>query len=471
MKRVAPGLPSPVNRWSGCCRLPLLTWRALRWRLLQGRWLRDHLTNHQPFDPARLRPQAPIDVMVLIVDHFEPLDRHGPRAAVASVQSWCDAYETLARRHEDADGLPPQHSWFYRAEYPNLGCIQAIGDAAFRGLGEVEFHLHHGHDTHDSFAAQLRQGLDWFNLAGAMWTAEAEPRQRFGYVAGNWALDNGAGDDSLSGCNTELLALREAGCYADFTFPALGSPAQPRKTNTIYYATDDPRPKSYDRGTDVARGVAPSGDLMIFQGPTVIDWRHGRFEDGALESFAPPSPARLDAWLTANVHVRGRPDWVFVKLHTHGIQSREAFLSPHLDALFTAMEARWNRPPFRLHYVTAREAYNIVKAAEAGCEGDPHHYRDFAIPRPANRQVRCSGAWQLLAYTPDRVDLRVLESGPVRIDFAEGPLRGVHGMVRRLVVEFDRDEIESLEIDGDGPFEVASTRPLTNRETGIYVPT
>ena len=34
---------------------------------------------------------------------------------------------------------------------------------------------------------------------------------------------------------------------------------------------------------------------------------------------------------------------------------------------------------WRLHYVTAREAYNIVKAAEAGMGGDPESYRDFAI--------------------------------------------------------------------------------------------
>jgi hypothetical protein len=34
---------------------------------------------------------------------------------------------------------------------------------------------------------------------------------------------------------------------------------------------------------------------------------------------------------------------------------------------------------WRLHYVTAREAYNIVKAAEAGKTGDPANYRDFEI--------------------------------------------------------------------------------------------
>ena len=35
-----------------------------------------------------------------------------------------------------------------------------------------------------------------------------------------------------------------------------------------------------------------------------------------------------------------------------------------------------------LHYVSAREAYNIVKAAEAGMQGNPGDYRDFHLPPP-----------------------------------------------------------------------------------------
>src|SRR5262249_8467929 len=157
--------------------------------------------------------------------------------------------------------------------------------------------------------------------------------------------------------------LREAGCYADFTFPALGSPAQPRTTNSIYYATEDGNPKSYNTGVKVVVGRPPSGDLMIFQGPTFIDWRQGQIEDGAVEDISSFHPRRLKTWLSANVHVPGRPEWIFIKMHTHAMQNRESFLSSANDAMFTAMEKCWTRPPFRLHYVTAREAYNIVKAA------------------------------------------------------------------------------------------------------------
>jgi hypothetical protein len=363
--------------------LPRIAWQAVRYRCLRGSWLRDYW--RQPaFDLLALGRQTPIDVIVVVADHFEPPTQRGEDTAIESVASWCRAYEASAARFRDADGRMPQHTWFYPAEYPNLGCLRELSASVERGLGEIEFHLHHGHDTHETFAAKLRCGLDFFNQAGAMLTNGDPPKHQFAYIAGNWSLDNGAHDASTSGCNTELTALRDAGCYADFTFPALGSRAQPRKTNAIYYATDDPRPKSYDQGIDVEVGRAPSGDLMIFQGPLVLDWRGGRFDWGALETYAPPSPHRLTCWLKAHVHVKGRPEWVFVKLHTHGLQSRALWSGSQLDELFEAMDATWNRPPLRLHYATAREAYNIVKAAEAGMDGDPNEYRDYLIAPPVN---------------------------------------------------------------------------------------
>jgi hypothetical protein len=33
-----------------------------------------------------------------------------------------------------------------------------------------------------------------------------------------------------------------------------------------------------------------------------------------------------------------------------------------------------------MHFVSAREMYNIVKAAESGLEGNPNEYRDYSIP-------------------------------------------------------------------------------------------
>jgi hypothetical protein len=448
--------------------LPFLAYRTVRWRALRGGWLPGYVRSHRAFDRQTIPAGVPVDVMVLVADHYEPARRDGDAAAVESVRSWCSAYEQIAGRHRDSDGRPPQHTWFYRYDYPNPGCVQALSETAFSGFGEVEFHLHHGHDSHESMAATLRQGVDWFNRFGAMVTAEERPRKAFGYVAGNSALDNGAGDDKLSGCNTEIRALRDAGCYADFTFSSLGSRAQPRTTNSIYYATEDGRPKSYDTGIPVEAGRAASGDLMIFQGPTAFDWRHSRIDDGSVENSSPPHPRRLGVWLKANVHVLGRPEWVFVKLHTHAMQNRASFLSSACDATFAAMEHWWTRPPFRLHYVTAREAFNIVKAAEAGHSGDPDDFRDFVLPPPANRRLLCSAPWRLRSWSPDHAHVELLEPGTARLTFARPGLRSVAGRLREVEVRWRGDAVASLRLEGDGPFEVRPpTGPVEYHSTGL----
>jgi hypothetical protein len=434
-------------------RLPLLAYRCVRWRQLRGGWLRDYF--RCPPRPLRDRP---IDVLVVVADHFEPSRGPGHEAAVESVRSWCAEYEQLAGRHRDADGRPPQHTWFYRFDYPNADCLRLLSESVFRGFGEVEFHLHHGYDTEGSFAATIRAGLDWFNRFGAMLTAEETPRQRFGYLAGNWSLDNGAGNEAFSGCDSEIRVLRQAGCYADFTFPAIGSRAQPRLVNRIYYASEDELPKSYDRGTEAAVGRSPSGELMMIQGPTAIDWRGGRIDDACIERAQSLDPRRLPLWLSSRVHVPGRPEWVFVKLHTHAMQNRAAFLGPAADRLFDAMEQQWNRPPYRLHYVTTREAFNIVRAAEEGQEGNAGEFRDYCIPPPANRLICCDVPWRLLRHTPQLVQLDILRPGPARIEFAGLPLERVSGHLRHIHASFRQNEIETLHVDADGPVQVSPVR-------------
>ena len=55
----------------------------------------------------------------------------------------------------------------------------------------------------------------------------------------------------------------------------------------------------------------------------------------------------------------------------------------NMDRAFSHLESRYNDgKDWKLHYVSAREMYNIVKAAEQGLTGDPGQYRDHLIPRP-----------------------------------------------------------------------------------------
>jgi hypothetical protein len=220
-------------------------------------------------------------------------------------------------------------------------------------------------------------------------------RVAWAFVHGNWALDNSRPDGRWCGVDNELIVLADEGCYADFTLPSAPDVTQTRTINSIYYAKDDPHcGKSHDTGEPVRVGGRPSGDLMIIQGPLGLNWRWRKFgvvpriENADVRRTSPPRPDRTDLWIRTGVHVAGRPDWIFVKVHTHGTQEGDVdtLLGAPTDAMFSDLEKRYNDGTnYCLHYVTAREMYNIVKAAEAGQDGNPGQYRDFVIPRPSFR--------------------------------------------------------------------------------------
>lgn len=467
-------------------RYALLGLPAFVFRLVKLRadlWLPGYLRQQRAY--RRLsRAQGDVsDVMVLFVDHFEPSKRDSERAA-AIVADWCRTYESIAAGHADSDGRPPAHTWFYRYDFPSFPCVQGIGESVFRGFGEIEFHLHHGYDTPESFAGTLREGVRWFSRAGAM--ISLQPRSpAFAYIAGNWALDNGRRNPAMSGVNTELSLLSEAGCYADFTYPAIGTRAQPAKVNAIYYATDTPKPKSYTTGVAVAAGRKPGGDLMIFQGPVGLGWsprwKRRYIEQGAFEEAYPYWRGRIGPWLRAGVHVEGRPRWLFVKIHTHGMQSRRVFLSRQLHTLLSDWERHAHRRGIRLHYVTAREAYNIVKAAEAGQTGDAGRFRDYVIPQPVNRHLICTRPVEFEARSGSRIQMNVLGNErscrvrgrgrrewlleaqglrglDIRDFWGESPVLGMRGEGRyRLKVGPGTGEPECSVVDGALPGSVVLT--------------
>ena len=212
------------------------------------------------------------------------------------------------------------------------------------------------------------------------------------FIHGNWALDNSREDGRWCGVNNELQVLKDMGCYADFTLPSAPSDTQTSTVNSIYYATDDPhKPKSHDAGIPVHVGGSPVGDLMIIQGPLTFLWKLKGIipipgiESGDIRTSSPPTKARVDAWIKTGIHVKGKPEWVFVKVHTHGAQERDmnTLLGPPAEEMFSYLEQQYNDGgQYCLHYVTAREMYNIVRAAESGKTGSPGEYRNFVIPRP-----------------------------------------------------------------------------------------
>ncbi|HZN32520.1 MAG TPA: hypothetical protein VFB80_01830 [Pirellulaceae bacterium] len=342
------------------------------------------LTNLPRVALAGWRPlPRPLHVLICVADHFEPQWQRPP-ASVAHDRAarWRNEYPRLAGRYKDSRGQSPQHTFFFPAEEYQPDHVEALAELCRLGLGDVEVHLHHDNDTSD----RLRQTLGEFTSAlhqeHGLLARDAAGGITYGFIHGNWALDNSRPDGRWCGVNDELTVLRQTGCYADFTMPSAPAACQTTTINSIYYATDDPlRPKSHDRGVAARVGVrAPDGSLLMIQGPLVLDWRqrkHGmlpRIENGDLTALRPPSLDRLWSWLAAGVYVAGREDWRFIKLHTHGAQEANSLMllgEPmerfHSDLARFAAEHDW----FHFYYVTARQMAELVHAAEQGRSGSP----------------------------------------------------------------------------------------------------
>ncbi len=338
----------------------------------------------------RRGPRGAVDVMLCIADHFEPEWCGADRARQAArVGAWCDRFPALASRHRDADGRPPRWTFFYPLEAYDPAHLEALGRLCREGFGEVEIQLHHDGDTPEGLGAALRAGVKRLADHGLLGVDRETGRTGFAFVHGNWALANSRPDGRFCGVQGELRVLREAGCYADFTFPSAPHPTQPRLVNAIYYARDDGRPRAHDRGVPARLGGEPAEDLLLIQGPLALAWdprrRRPRLEVADLRAGDPPTPRRVGGWVRQGIGVIGRPEWVFVKLHTHGAQEAnlEMLLGEDGEAFFRYLERAYNDGTrYRLHYVTARELFNIVKAAEAGHGGNAGAFRDFAV-RPA----------------------------------------------------------------------------------------
>lgn len=379
-----------VMTWILACALlaALALWLMLRARNMHI-WIGSYLRRRLPKVEGR-----PVHVMFCFVDHFEPMWKQADlQTQRARVDRWCRDYRELAGRHRDADGRPPQHSFFYPEEEYAPEHLDKLAELCADGFGEIEIHLHHDNDTEANF----RRCISGFCTTlherhGALPVDPATGAPTFAFIHGNWCLDNSRADGRWCGLDNELILLRELGCYADFTLPSAPSETQTSTVNRIWYAEDDPlRSKSHDKGVTVRVGGSPSGDLMIIPGPLALNWKKRKFglipriENSDVRRSAPPTPDRVDAWVRTGIHVQGKPDWIFVKIHTHGTQEpdMDTLLGAPSEQLYRHLEERYNDGTRHvLHYVTAREMYNIVKAAEAGLEGDPSQYRDHVLAPP-----------------------------------------------------------------------------------------
>ncbi len=318
----------------------------------------------------RRRAAGPGRVWLALADHWEPYWLNpSDQTAGQRVEVWTCEWPKIAAKHADSSGRPPRHTFYYPQEEYRPAFLDALAGMVRQGIADLDIHIHHDGEGEQNFLDRMHGFIDVLsNRHGLL--RQRNGRTVFGFIHGNWALDNSRPDGRWCGLNNEITLLRDLGCYADFTMPSGNSPTQSRIVNTIYWVTDDPvRPRSYDRGVPVRPGAAAAGDLLMIPGPLGIRWSERfkpRLETGEVAHQDWPTAYRIARWLELAPRIGND---IFLKLYTHGAQernSRALLLEGALDRLFTLLSQECRRSGHELHYVSTWEMRQAVDVAAGG---------------------------------------------------------------------------------------------------------
>jgi hypothetical protein len=322
------------------------------------------------------RPAKPKRAWVAITDHYEPLGMGASiEAALGRVAQWREKWPRIAdAAPRDADGQRPQYTFFYPQEEYRRDLLDGIAEMVRFGVGDVEVHLHHDNEQRDSFIRKVSEYCRRLTCDHGL-LRQQEGRTVFGFIHGNWALDNSRPDGKCCGLNGEIALLRDLGCYADFTMPSAPSATQGRVVNQIYWCTNDSGnlPKSFDRGIEATVGGGRQGDLLMMTGP--LGLRFGgrllpRLETGELAGYDLPTPSRVRQWFDLAPTIG---EDIFLKLYTHGAQERNfgPLLNGGLGNLFHWLAEEAGRRGIEIHWATAWQMYQAADALIHGRNPDP----------------------------------------------------------------------------------------------------
>ena len=363
----------------------------------------------------------PIHLIICVADHFEPSIVPNGEMAYAHrdeqerrLERWCKEYPKAVQDLPDSDGKLFCHTYFFPAEQYQESQIERLAGFCKQGWGEIEIHLHHGMETPDTSENARRQLIEFRDLLvshGCLSQMDGRDQPRYAFVHGNFALANSA-RNRYCGVDDEMQVLSDTGCYADFTLPSAPSVSQIAKINALYECKQPLNKHAAHRyGEDLAVRRRPEVLPLIVQGPLMLNfsrrrksWPFPGIENGELTGVQPPTLERLKLWIQAAITVKGRSDWLFIKLHCHGMDPRddEVMLGAPLRQFLTELKelaGKWG--PYQVHFVSAREMVNIILAACDGREGNPGDYRDHRlIPFRDERGLKARS---------DRVALRVGE--------------------------------------------------------------
>jgi hypothetical protein len=359
---------------------------------------------------TRRRVRGRVHLIIALADHFEPSNIPGHNAGYAPsevqdrrVETWCRDYPGSFEAFRDSEGRRFVHTYFYPAEQYDAGRVERLAELCRAGWGEIEIHLHHGIEK-PATAESTRQELISFRDAlarrhGCLSYEDGDDAPKYAFVHGNYALANCAGGFAC-GVDSEMEVLAETGCYADMTYPASSfHAAQIAKLNSLYECSLPLGERAPQRRGRALRFGRPVTRLpLIVQGPWMLDFGGfartglGRIDNSAISHVKPPSFGRLRLWKKAAIGVRRRPDWVFIKLHTHGMDPHdtETVLGGPMREFLAALTREAPERGEILHFVSAREMVNIILAACDGRDGDPGDFRDYRYKRRASRRFEAA---------------------------------------------------------------------------------
>ena len=318
-----------------------------------------------------------------MTDHYEPMGGN-PTVALAleRVAHWQRRWPEIAdAAPRDADGQPPRYTFFYPQEEYQREVVAALEPMHRAGIADVDVHIHHDHETNAGFRGKIADFCR--RLHGDHGFLRHHSGQLvFGFIHGNWALDNSRPDGRWCGVTGELQALRDLGCFADFTMPSLPSPTQSRVVNRIYWTAGNPDlPRGFDIGHDATPGGGRRGDLLMVTGPLGVRFRGRlmpRLETGELAVYDPPTPYRVRRWIDLAPRI-GQD--IFVKLYGHTARedNAEALLGSELgtgtlEPMFRAIQEAATERGLELHWATAYEMFCAIErlTAASGSSLVPH---------------------------------------------------------------------------------------------------
>jgi len=342
------------------------------WLLLKSRNMQIWITPYILNSFKKKKAFKPQHIYVCVADHYEPyFGGADKKTAHKLVDTWVKKYRDVASRHTDSVGNHPKHSYFYPIEEYDKYVIDELKKICDEGLGDVDIHLHHDNDNEANLTKTLNDFkhllFDKHNLLRKNEAGEIV----YGFIHGNWALDNSRPDGKWCGVDNEIDVLLNTGCVYDMTMPSAPSDTQTKTINSIYFAKEDGKRKSHNIGSALTTNNWTNDELLMIQGPLELNWNNRKLglipkiEAGELSLDAPPNETRVSLWEKSNISVQGKDNHTFIKVYTHGLQKKNMrmfFDDRGFENLWDILETKYkNSNDYTLHYVSAWEMYCKIK--------------------------------------------------------------------------------------------------------------